>query len=146
MNFSTIILRVHLSNKTWMNNSKLIKIQNHCFIFWQEKKSFFLCNLLCTLQCYSWDKILKIYINHFSKKYGGALFLRDSNLLFQLLIVCSCILGPHSQYSLKEIPKFLQNLRLQYNILKMYFQLIFWFHVCYCNWGLAFISKNCNFM
>ena len=34
-------------------------------------------------------------------------------------------LGPHSQCSLKEIPKFLQNLRLQYNILEMYFQLIF---------------------
>ena len=30
-------------------------------------------------------------------------------------------LGPHSQCSLKEIPKFLQNFKLQYNILKMYF-------------------------
>ena len=34
---------------------------------------------------------------------------------------------PHSQCSPKEIPKFLQNFRLQYNILKMYFQLVVYF-------------------
>ena len=44
-------------------------------------------------------------------------------------------LGPHSQYSLKEIPKFLQNFRLQYNIPKMYFQLIF---------GMATMPFLCN--
>ena len=56
---------------------------------------------------------------------------------------CSTDLGPHLQCSLKEIPKFLQNLKLQNNILKIYFS-TFWFHVCYCNWGLALKTKNCN--
>ena len=46
--------------------------------------------------------------------------------------------GPHSQCSVKEIPKF-----FQYYILKMYFQLNFWFHVCNCNWSLAFKSTKC---
>ena len=35
--------------------------------------------------------------------------------------------GPHSQSSLKKSPKFLQNFKLQNNILKMYFNQYFQF-------------------
>ena len=62
--------------------------------------------------------------------------------------------GPHSQCSLMKIPNYLQNFRLQNmqnfwlqnNIQKRHFQVIFSFHVCLCNLGLALKSKNWNFI
>jgi hypothetical protein len=51
-------------------------------------------------------------------------------------------LVPHSQCSLREIPKFLQNLKLKYNKIKFKFLLIFLFHVCQGYSGLALKSKK----
>jgi hypothetical protein len=51
-------------------------------------------------------------------------------------------LVPHSQCSLKENPKFYQNLRSKNHTLKEKFWLIFLFNICHCNSGLALKSKN----
>jgi hypothetical protein len=52
------------------------------------------------------------------------------------------VLVPHSQCSLRENPKFLQNFRTKNNTLKGIFWLIFLFNISHCNSGLAFKSKN----
>jgi hypothetical protein len=51
--------------------------------------------------------------------------------------------GPHSQCSNRENPKFLPNFRHKNNTFKVYFQLIFVFNICLCNYGLALKGKNC---
>jgi hypothetical protein len=51
-------------------------------------------------------------------------------------------LVPHSQCSLRENPKFLQNFKSKNYILKSNFSLIFLFTISHCNSGLAFQSKN----
>ena len=56
------------------------------------------------------------------------------------------VIGPHSKCSIKEISNFLPNFRLQNNILKRHFQVIFSFQVCLCDLGLVLKSKNCNFI
>jgi hypothetical protein len=48
---------------------------------------------------------------------------------------------PHSQCSLKDNPKFLQNFRSNNNTFKANFLQIFLFIICHCNSGLAFKSK-----
>jgi hypothetical protein len=49
---------------------------------------------------------------------------------------------PHSQFSLRENPKFSQNVRSKNHMLKENFWLIFLFNICYCDLVLAFKSKN----
>jgi hypothetical protein len=48
----------------------------------------------------------------------------------------------HSKCSLKENPKFFQNLRSKNNTLREHFWLIFLSDIAYCNAGLAFIVKS----
>jgi hypothetical protein len=49
---------------------------------------------------------------------------------------------PHSQCSLRENLKFLQNLNLKNNLLRANFYLIFLLNICYGNSGLAFKGEN----
>jgi hypothetical protein len=49
---------------------------------------------------------------------------------------------PHSQCSLRENPKFLQNFRSKNNSLKEILWLLFLFNICHSNSGLAFKSIN----
>jgi hypothetical protein len=49
---------------------------------------------------------------------------------------------PHSQSSLRENPKFLQNFRPKNNTLRKNIWLIFLFYIYHCNSGLAFKSNN----
>jgi hypothetical protein len=51
-------------------------------------------------------------------------------------------LVPHSQCSLRENPKFLQNFRSKNNTLKEKIWLEFLFNVCHYNSGLSFKIKN----
>jgi hypothetical protein len=59
--------------------------------------------------------------------------------VFMQVIEC---LVPHSQCSLRENPEFLQKFRLKNNSLKENFWLIFLFHICHYNLGMAFLYKN----
>ena len=82
-----------------LNNSRLVQISDpYCIllVLW-----------LASIQIF--------YANQLSTVYIFCIFICKKNL----------DQGPHSQCSLKEIPKFLQNFRLQYNILTIYFQRIF---------------------
>ncbi len=67
---------------------------------------------------------------------------RDNLKMFCLRGWTKALLVPHSQCSLKENPKFLQNFRSKNNTLKENFWQIFLFYICHCNSGLAFKSKN----
>ena len=49
---------------------------------------------------------------------------------------------PHSQCSLKETPKFLQNFRCKNNTQREKIWLIILFNICHCNEGLSFKSKK----
>jgi hypothetical protein len=49
---------------------------------------------------------------------------------------------PHSQYSLRENPKFLQKKKKKNNTLNINLWLIFSIYICYCIPSFAFMSKT----
>jgi hypothetical protein len=53
---------------------------------------------------------------------------------------------PHSQRSLRENPKFLQNYRSKNNLLKGKAWILFSFNICHIILGLIFKSKNNYFI
>jgi hypothetical protein len=67
-------------------------------------------------------------------------FQKSSNFLIKIYVKKAQV--PHSQCSLRENPKFLQNLRSKNNTLKATFWLIFLLNICHCNSGLALKCKN----
>jgi hypothetical protein len=77
--------------------------------------------------------LLHLYINSHLVSYTN----RKYYITWMLCCYSQPQLVPHSQWSLRENPKFLQN-----DILKEKFWIIFLFNICHCDSGLAFNSKN----